>query len=645
MNPIRLGQVLALSATLALTACGASGTPAPAPAARGAVQATVLAAPGAVQAILVTVTSWDIPGDYRTTLTQDVNGHWTGTVLEVPPGTATRTVTAYAYDSTAVPAQPDLDVTGLIYRGQTSGLSVVGGATVQVTLHLTPYPDGSGGIGLNTPPHLVGITHPDWIAANATAALTATALDPDLDAVLTYTWSDGGAGGTFTGGAGNPAVNLATGVAAAVGYVPPHDFLGQVTLTLDVTDGTAHATSGFKLAVGSGVAPVIVFDVLPDITLSAAQSQELQLGGTTTIDWSLTYPAGAGPDALQDLHVWAEWTDSCGGAFDVPSGNFMVNQAQPISGQVTYTAGAGGAQPCDLRLTVSDVSGAREWSRLYVWVAPVTDVHGFWEGHVTDPAIDWQGYELELSLQQAGSQVTGTYAVSNAYTWGFTGTFAAPQIAFELQATTPNCTGTLPGTATLVGPDTMDVSYDGIMHCGSGDSAGDVPVAGSATLARMPTKVVFVTSAAHDGNLGGRAGADAFCQQAADASNLVPAGTYKAYLSIGGAGAYDRLSVARYVLPDGTLVVNRTGALQIPGLPLQSEIYMDENGVPREALVWTGSDLVGQPTDQPDGNCNDWSDATIHEGVTGETTQTGPRWLDATSGSCSQAYHLYCFQQ
>ena len=73
------------------------------------------------------------------------------------------------------------------------------------------------------------------------------------------------------------------------------------------------------------------------------------------------------------------------------------------------------------------------------------------------------------------------------------------------------------------------------------------------------TSNVFVTSTIHDGNLGGLAGADAICQARAEADgSLAAPGTYKAWLSAGGAGnsAADRLTHATvpYKLVNGTQI-------------------------------------------------------------------------------------------
>ena len=73
---------------------------------------------------------------------------------------------------------------------------------------------------------------------------------------------------------------------------------------------------------------------------------------------------------------------------------------------------------------------------------------------------------------------------------------------------------------------------------------------------------VFVTSTSYDGNLGGLAGADAKCQDQADAAGLT--GTFKAWLSDAKGSPstrFTRSAGAPYVLVDGTVIADNYAGL------------------------------------------------------------------------------------
>ncbi len=368
----QLFAVVALALSAALSAgCGARTA---APPARGILQASIAAPPTDVQAVLVTVSGGDIAGSMRMTLSPNEGGHWSGRLLDVPPGTGL-TVTAYAYAGSTVPEDPEADTTGLLYRGARTNVTVTAGLVTDVQVPVLPWPDGGGGFGVNTPPHLTRVGHPTSVASDASATVTATAVDPDAGATLTYTWSDD-LGGLFTGGdefQPNRFSNQEPGATVSATWTPPAGFVGTATIQVTVSDGAASATTTFPIRVGSGIDVGLVFDVLPSIELLGASSQDLAPGGSATIAWRLVYPDGAGPDAPTELKVATAWTDSCLGAFSPAESNQWISPFEPTSVQaVSYTAPADVPElaSCTLTLTITDPAGAQAFSQLRVWVSP-----------------------------------------------------------------------------------------------------------------------------------------------------------------------------------------------------------------------------------------------------------------------------------
>jgi hypothetical protein len=164
------------------------------------------------------------------------------------------------------------------------------------------------------------------------------------------------------------------------------------------------------------------------------------------------------------------------------------------------------------------------------------------------------------------------------------------------------------------------------------------------------TKTVFVTSACYDGaHVYGLDGADDICQtHADDPSSLVPAGTYKAWLSTDTESAADRLTHATvpYVRVDGVVVAENwtdltDGSLLVP-------INLDETGaeIIYDNTAWTSTQANGTYWDSPeaDDDCSDWSLDAWFGGV-GLFSAVDSTWSAGNVDHCSQSHRLYCFQQ
>ena len=162
-------------------------------------------------------------------------------------------------------------------------------------------------------------------------------------------------------------------------------------------------------------------------------------------------------------------------------------------------------------------------------------------------------------------------------------------------------------------------------------------------------KFVFVTSETHDGNLGGLAGADAICDRLGDTYR---SGTYKAWLSTGGADApaftFVRSAIP-YKLRDGTTVADNWTDLtdSCSDNCIQNAINIDETGAlvsSREA--WTNTTVTGAATTTTS-DCNDWtSNGSGDWGRTGDVDVVSEDWTSYESRTCNNAVRrLYCFEQ
>ena len=161
-------------------------------------------------------------------------------------------------------------------------------------------------------------------------------------------------------------------------------------------------------------------------------------------------------------------------------------------------------------------------------------------------------------------------------------------------------------------------------------------------------KIVFATSWYTGGNLGGVAGADKKCQDAADNAGLD--GEYLAWIATSDANApVNRFthSDLPYVLVDGGLVaydwddlVDGTIRIPINLTPPPDNSYPDPIG------VWTGVDAAGGFAGG--WACDGWTFAgwpRMHGGLQGWTHRTDSGWTEADTTDCENPGLLYCFQQ
>jgi hypothetical protein len=171
---------------------------------------------------------------------------------------------------------------------------------------------------------------------------------------------------------------------------------------------------------------------------------------------------------------------------------------------------------------------------------------------------------------------------------------------------------------------------------------GGIGVSAEVYELQLEGSLIFVTSSMYDGNLGGLAGADAKCQQAADAAGL--AGSFRAWLSDNTISAANRLvhSEVPYVRVDGVPVADdwadlTDGTLDYP-------VVIDENGANvGNSEVWTGTHETGAAIYGQ--NCSGW---TVVSGTAevGLANLTSYQWTKKYPQFCNRTnVRLYCLEQ
>jgi hypothetical protein len=157
--------------------------------------------------------------------------------------------------------------------------------------------------------------------------------------------------------------------------------------------------------------------------------------------------------------------------------------------------------------------------------------------------------------------------------------------------------------------------------------------------------IVFVTSATHDGDLGGLAGAGAFCQAAAAGIGLP--GHYVPWLATSTVNATTALGSARgWIRLDGLPFADTIGVAGGATGIVNGQIYyppaIDDAGM---AL---GSTSAAWSTPQdgssyPGAMCSDWtSNSSGSQGVAGDPSSGSGQWAGSGVGHCDSLWSLYC---
>ncbi len=168
----------------------------------------------------------------------------------------------------------------------------------------------------------------------------------------------------------------------------------------------------------------------------------------------------------------------------------------------------------------------------------------------------------------------------------------------------------------------------------------------SATCQAEPLRV-FVSSTTYKGDLGGLTGADDTCQGIAEKTGL--GGTWMAWLSDDTVGPADRFITKGgnrpYVLLNMMKIADDWADLVDGSLDTQlNRTEMNTAGAGSNS-VWTNTGVDGHPSSTMN-TCVKWTDGTgSPNGNYGERNQSDMRWTNKGANSCSNTFHIYCFEQ
>lgn len=167
----------------------------------------------------------------------------------------------------------------------------------------------------------------------------------------------------------------------------------------------------------------------------------------------------------------------------------------------------------------------------------------------------------------------------------------------------------------------------------------------------VASKMIFISNAGTTGAVGGLAGADAFCQSAANGGSKTSSlgATWKALLRGNNATTIGTTYVTTM---NETIAKATTTDLVASGATnntLQHAISRNENGVQVDQLAWTG----GRGTNTNTDNCVNWINSTSSKKGSYGTSSSTTIWWNYTdqytpagyTQNCDQLQSLYCVQQ
>lgn len=345
------------------------------------------------------------------------------------------------------------------------------------------------------------------------------------------------------------------------------------------------------------------------------------------------------------------WSSSAGGPFsdgDVDGNNDAAVTVNRTSGQpvsVEYTAPADYAGYAIIQLSVSD--GQSTTTTTF----PVAVGSGLGPNILFDalPSLEFTSIERQMLMPGGSTRLHYTFSNSGA---------AGVNRLHVHQSWSSNCGGVFvtedsPDVDVLVtAPVNEDVVFvaentvpEGVALCQLKLSISDdfgASVWSTINVWIEEPLVVFVSSATVNG--GQFAGqpelADAFCQNLAFQSEILPPGDYKALLSFAEIDAHDRLIDGPYALVDGSAVARNKAELF--GGTLLHSINLDENGSLVDGPVFTGSNQEGTRNQ----NCLSWTSSSDSDlGVIGDPGTAYSQWIANRNSACNALASVYCVQQ
>lgn len=195
-------------------------------------------------------------------------------------------------------------------------------------------------------------------------------------------------------------------------------------------------------------------------------------------------------------------------------------------------------------------------------------------------------------------------------------------------------------------------------ECEPGDRGLDGVVCGPGC--RHEARLVFITSAVFDGDLGGLDGADLECRLAAEAAGIAAWPRFRAWLSDDTGSPLTRFTQGPatvgvpYVLLNGARVADDLDDLLAAGPQRGIDVTETLEMLPTQRPTWTNTSFTGA-THNPTDHCARWTSndpaRSARVGMASAPPDAVQTWKDKrlftswTTNGCASSWRLYCFEQ
>ena len=237
------------------------------------------------------------------------------------------------------------------------------------------------------------------------------------------------------------------------------------------------------------------------------------------------------------------------------------------------------------------------------------------------------------TIEDASETATGTVGTVGEAAATATNTTDSNSTTEDASDNSATATGTVGTVGEAAATDTNTTDSNSTTEVASDKSAtatGTVGTIGKNANSTTDSNMSFFITSINPGNggdLGGLAGADAYCDTLAQAAG-VEGKTWHAYLSTSDVNARDRIGSGPWTDATGVVVATSVDNLLSENNNLTKQSALDENGqivngrgdTPNRHDIMTGSDASGNATDA---TCENWTSSSEGAATVGHHDRTG----------------------
>jgi hypothetical protein len=192
------------------------------------------------------------------------------------------------------------------------------------------------------------------------------------------------------------------------------------------------------------------------------------------------------------------------------------------------------------------------------------------------------------------------------------------------------------------------ISFSLHISCSPSSSSGRDPASEITDGLEENQLRIFISSSTHDGNLGGKTGANEICDDLAKVAGLER--KYKAIISTPTSPIVDSLNedgeIYIFISEEEKVLVakNLSEFFDSDNFNLNQKINYDENYNLVEDFVWTATNGDGSADEAS--HCENWTSSLAEsDGLYGNSAAVNSVFLNDAFESCTELNHIYCISQ